>query len=120
MVPSFLGGPRTSIFYNNLYFNKIQIGLVRGPLSHPERSPFLVTIDGAARRSEGSGTEHCHPERLLVIMSVSEGSGVPHWSSTSAATGDAKGDMHPDDAVESIYRGATAHISTFLWRYAPR
>ena len=41
-------GPRTTKFYNNLSFNKIQIGLVRGPLSHPERSPFLVTIDGAA------------------------------------------------------------------------
>ena len=80
----------------------------------------LVTIDEASRRSEGSGTEHCHPERLLVILSVSEGSGVPHWSSTSAATGDAKGDMHPDDAVESVYRGSAAHISTFLWRYAPR
>ena len=25
-----------------------------------------------------------------------------------------------DDAVESIYRGSAAHISTFLWRYAPR
>ena len=37
----------------------------------------LVTIDEAARRSEGSGTEHCHPDRLLVILSVSEGSGVP-------------------------------------------
>ena len=88
----------------------------------------LITIDGAAlvilneaaRRSEGSGTEHCHPERLLVILSGSEGSGVPHWSSTLAAAGDSKGDMHPDDAVESVYRGATAHISTFLWRYAPR
>ena len=80
----------------------------------------LVTIDEAARRSEGSGTEHCHPERLLVILSVSEGFGVPHWSSTSAATGDSKGDMLPDDAVESVYRGSAAHISTFLWRYAPR
>ena len=88
----------------------------------------LVTIDGAAlvilneaaRRSEGSGTEHCHPERLLVILSVSEGSGVPQWSSTSEATGDSKGDMLPDDAVESVYRGSAAHISTFLWRYAPR
>ena len=65
----------------------------------------LVILNEAARRSEGSGTEHCHPERLLVILSVSEGSGVPHWSSTSAAAGDSKGDMHPDDAVESVYRG---------------
>ena len=69
----------------------------------------LVILNG----SEGSDTERCHPERLLVILSVSEGSGVPHWSSTSAATGDAKGDMLPDDAVESVYRGSAAHISTF-------
>ena len=29
----------------------------------------LVILNEAARRSEGSGTEHCHPERLLVILS---------------------------------------------------
>ena len=31
VVPTFLRGPRTIDFCNNLYFNKIQIWLVRGP-----------------------------------------------------------------------------------------
>ena len=37
----------------------------------------------------------CHHKRS---RRRSEGSGVPHWSSPLAATGDFKGDMHPDDA----------------------
>ena len=61
---------------------------------------FPVTIDEAARRSEGSE--------------------APHWFYSLAAACDSKGDMHPDDAVESVYRGSAAHISTFLWRYAPQ
>ena len=28
--------------------------------------------------------------------------------------------MHPKDATEGVYRGSAAHISTFLWRYAPQ
>ena len=52
-VPSKKWGPRTIDFYNNLYFNKIQIGLVRGLLSKGT-NPIPVTIDEAARRSEGS------------------------------------------------------------------
>ena len=46
-VPTFLRGPRTIDFYNNLYFNKIQIGLVRGLLSKGT-NPIPVTIDEIA------------------------------------------------------------------------
>ena len=52
---------------------------------------FPVTIDEAARRSEGSE--------------------APHWFYSLAVACDSKGDMHPDDAVESVYRGSAAHIS---------
>ena len=47
VVPTFLRGPRTIDFYNNLYFNKIQIGLVRGLLSKGT-NPIPVTIDEIA------------------------------------------------------------------------
>ncbi len=50
----------------------------------------------------------CHHRRS---RRRSEGSGVPHWFSTLAATGDFKGDMHPDDATGSVYHGSPAHIS---------
>ena len=41
-VPSKKWGPRTNDFCNSLYFNKIQIWLVRGPLSSPSSvPPFL-------------------------------------------------------------------------------
>ena len=62
---------------------------------HHRRSLSPVTIDEAARRSEGSE--------------------APHWFYSLAAACDSKGDMHPDDAVESVYRGSAAHISTFLF-----
>ena len=45
--PHFFEGPRTIDFYNNLYFNKIQIGLVRGLLSKGT-NPIPVTIDEIA------------------------------------------------------------------------
>ncbi len=50
----------------------------------------------------------CHPERS---RRRSEGSGASDWFSTLAATGDFKGDMHPDDATGSVYHGSPAHIS---------
>ena len=50
----------------------------------------------------------CHHRRS---RRRSEGSGAPHWFSTLAATGDFKGDMHPDDATGSAYHGSVAHIS---------
>ena len=72
------------------------------------RMTFLVTIDAAASCHHRRRLLQCHHRRS---RRRSEGSGVPHWFSTLAATGDFKGDMHPDDATGSIYRGSTAHIS---------
>ena len=51
---------------------------------------------------------HCHHRRS---RRRSEGSGVPHWFSTLAATGDSKGNMHPDDATGCVYHGSSVHIS---------
>ena len=83
---------------------------------HPEPSRFSVILNAAAFVILNVA-DFCHPERS---RRRSEGSGAPHLFSTLTVTGDSIGDMRPDDAVESVYQGSAAHISTFLWRYAPR
>ena len=99
-VPSKKQGPRTTIFHNVLLLKKIQISLVRGPLSRPSspdssltlRMTFLVTIDAAAS---------CHPE---LSRRRSEGSEVPHWQPPGAYIKGCRGISHKGqrDIIQNV------------------
>ena len=67
-------GPRTTTFYNNLSFNKIQIGLVRGPFTEGRLRARGINPSAATEsRTHTFPGYPCHSER-------SEESGVKIWS----------------------------------------
>ena len=79
------------------------------------RSEFYSVLNEAPLLSSWNATVVCQHKRS---RRRSEGSGAPLRVS-SPTDGDGWLQLL-HCTVESIYRGSAAHISTFLWRYAPR
>ena len=106
-VPAPANGPRTSTFCNPLRHSTIQNHFVRGPYFFEgiTNNRFFATVYISIR----------YKFNLFAVRYP-----APYCSMHLFSPVHISGDMHRDDAVESIYRGSAAHISTFLWRYAPR
>ena len=76
VVPPKKQGPRTTKFYNNLSFNKIQILLVRGPLSRPSYPDSSLRSE---RQRKGAQKDNGRAFKMTVDCR-SEGQRVSRWS----------------------------------------